>query len=219
MNMPIVPGRAAGPPRVPRLSTHRPGPQLYDDWLRAELFEQRLVQLTGDLDDVTAGRMSTELFTLDAAGDEPIHLQVTSRSGTVDGALALVDAIGVVGVEVRATVMGAAEGPALWAVVACDRRTAGPSARLSLTAPDVDHHGRAAELVAWADRVADQLAAVARLIEAATSLSLDEAEAALRERRWWTPEEAVAAGILHEIARPGASIHHLPRRVGFRPEG
>lgn len=203
---------------TPGLQPARPGPHLYDDWLQAELFEQRVVRLAGDLDEVTAGRMATELMMLDAAGDDPIHLQVTSRAGTVDAGLTLLDAIGVVGIEVRATVLGVAEGPACWAVVACHQRSAGPSARLSLTAPEVAGHGSAGDLAAWVERVDAGLARVAAVLAEASHLSVAEVTAALRERRHWTPDEAVEAGLLDEVAHPGASIHHLPRRIGFRPD-
>ena len=46
------------------------------DPLYARLLEKRIVMATGNLDDDAATRLSAQLLTLDAEGDEPIRLEL-----------------------------------------------------------------------------------------------------------------------------------------------
>ena len=42
------------------------------NWLREQLFERRIVLVTGRLDDDAAARTAAALLTLDASGNQPI---------------------------------------------------------------------------------------------------------------------------------------------------
>ena len=57
-----------------------------EEMLRAQLFERRLLFLTGGLDDRAAGDIAAQLMTLDASGDEPVQLHVDSAGGSLDAA-------------------------------------------------------------------------------------------------------------------------------------
>jgi hypothetical protein len=87
-----------------------------DDAIRASLagrmFERRAIFLHGALDDRAAGELAIALMALDAEGDGPIALTIDCADGTLDGALASIDTIDLLGVPVHATCVGRVEGPA-----------------------------------------------------------------------------------------------------------
>ena len=75
--------RTTGPGCRPRRAATGSGerwasgrPEPLSDLLARRLLEQRVVLLTGALDDPTATRVSAELMTLDADGDDPVTLRV-----------------------------------------------------------------------------------------------------------------------------------------------
>lgn len=208
---PVLRPRMVLPPRPAR-----PGPAQYHDWLAAELFDRRTVQVRGHLDADQATRVTAELLTLDAVGDEPIALHVNSGSGTMEGALAVVDTLDVVGVRVHAHVLGAAEGPAMWIVALCDRRTAGPNSRLALTAPPVERQGHLTDLQRHVEQVRAELTSVADRLAERCRLTPAEVASALEERRPWRPAEAVEASLLDEVTAPRAEVLQFPRRIGYR---
>jgi ATP-dependent Clp protease protease subunit len=179
----------------------RDGGDLADETAR-RLFERRTVLLTGALDAGVATATAATLMALDADGDDPVSLLVNSPGGPVDAGLAVVDVLDLLGVPVEATVIGQAVGTAA-VVVACatpGRRRAAPNARLSLRlaegaleGPAERHERAAADLVAARDRLVDRLAA-------ATGRPPDELVAAAERGPLLSAEEAVAAGLVDEVA-------------------
>ena len=125
----------------PVTSTH-----IYEDSARSDLLERRTVLLQGELDDVTAGNVSTQLIFLDGAGDDDVFLRINSAGGSLAAAAALVDVIDNLGVPVHALATRA-EGPALAVLAVCDHRSATPHAALRMVEPDVQMGGSAATIV------------------------------------------------------------------------
>ena len=64
-------GRVAADGAGPGERGGRPRPEPLSDVLARRLLAQRVVLLHGPLDDLSATRVSAELMTLDAEGDEP----------------------------------------------------------------------------------------------------------------------------------------------------
>ena len=94
------------------------------DWMRSQLWNRRVVLLSGDLDDAAATQASTELMALAAAGDEGVTLQVDCRGGTLQAGLMIIDVIDLLGVPVHARVAGRAEGVSAGIVAVADIRSA-----------------------------------------------------------------------------------------------
>ncbi|PYO45617.1 MAG: ATP-dependent Clp protease proteolytic subunit, partial [Candidatus Rokuibacteriota bacterium] len=60
-------------------------------WLQEKLFERRIVFVTGRLDDALAGQAAAQIMTLDASGDDPIDVVLSSADGTLEAAFVLID--------------------------------------------------------------------------------------------------------------------------------
>jgi ATP-dependent Clp protease protease subunit len=117
--------------------------------LAERLFDRGVLFLRGALDDRAAGDLAMALMTRDASGDEPVALYVDGDGGTVDGALAVMDTIDLLGVPVHATCTGRVGGAAVGVVAVCDRRRASANARFRLEAPREAFEGAAGDVEAW----------------------------------------------------------------------
>jgi ATP-dependent Clp protease protease subunit len=185
--------------------------------VRDRLFEQRVVFLWGRLDDAVAGGLAAELMTLDAAGDDPVQLQIDCPGGTLEAAFCLIDVIDLLGVEVTATCVGQAVGPALGPLAAAHHRRATPHARFRLSEPVLESSGSARDLAAWA---AGQRAQVQRFCERlaeAVGKPPDRVAEDLSSGRFLDAQGALEYGLVDEICGPGGRVYPLPGRpLGFR---
>ena len=171
-----------------------------EDVLRAQLFERRIVFLRGPLDDAVAGDIAAQLMTLDASGDEPVQLHVDSPGGPLEPAFVLIDTIGLLGVPVHAVCVGRAEGAAVGVLAAAEVRRAAPHARFRLCQPTETAAGTAGDLESWMTHKQQQLDEFHRHLAGATGRPFELVEADTEHGRYLSAEEAVAYGLVHEIA-------------------
>jgi ATP-dependent Clp protease protease subunit len=178
-----------------------------------QLFGRRTVLVSTTLDDDTVSRVAAELMTLDALGDDPIELWVNCAGGTFDAALTLMDVIDLVGVAVRATCLGHADGPAIGVLAVAHHRAAAPHSRLRFEAPTTSLSGRVSDVLRAADDVGRRHDEFCSRVAAASGQTVDWVDDALRTRRTLEPIEALRAGFLDEIAAArAASVSLFPNR-------
>lgn len=189
-----------------------------EDWadlLRSRMLERRVVLVSGQLDQSTAARLSMELMTLDASGDEAIHLQLGSPGGSLEAALSLMDVVELVGVPVRATCTGLVGGPAVGLLAVCSHRMASPHCRIHLAEPAGTFAGSARELERWAQGRQDRWQLFCRRLAAAVGRPEARVTEDLATGRYLGADEALGYGLIDEVCRPDTQ---LPRRpVGFQP--
>ncbi len=195
----------------PVTSTH-----VYEDSARADLLERRTIVLMGELDEVTAGNISTQLIFLDGAGDDDIFLRIASAGGSLAAAAALIDVIDNLGVPVNALATQA-EGPALAVLSVCDHRAATPHATLRMVEPDVNVGGNAATIMSHLDHYKAATRSLWERVSEATRMTADHVAEEFATGHYLSPEDALAYGYIDEIATPAAEIHKLRRPMGFRP--
>jgi ATP-dependent Clp protease protease subunit len=190
------------------------------DWLARGLFDRRIVQLSGPLDDAAAAELVAQLMTLDALGDDPVEFRITSPGGTVSAALAVIDVIGLVGVPVHAFATGRVHGPAVGVLAVCDERTVADHTSVRLVEPAVEFRGSATQLDGQAAAHREEWEAFCACMARVTRRTVGEVASDAAAGRFLTAEEAVDYGIADGVARRSADIHRLPgRRIGFRPDG
>jgi ATP-dependent Clp protease protease subunit len=170
-----------------------------EDLVRAQLFERRIVLVTGPVDDVMASDVAAQLMALGAAGDEPIELRLDSPGGTLDAAFVVIDTIGLSRSPVQAMCAGRAEGAAVGVFAAAVFRRAAPHARFRLCQPEESVDGTAANLESWVEQKQRRLDDFHRHLAQATGRPFEVVEADTDRGRYLDAEEAVRYGLVHEI--------------------
>jgi ATP-dependent Clp protease, protease subunit len=186
--------------------------------LHARMHDQRVVLLTGELDDETAGHLAAELMTLDATGDESVRMLVNSAGGGLQAAFMLIDVIDLLGVPVHATCIGRAEGAPLGVLAVATRRAAAPHARFRWSEPPSAFAGRADDVASWAAQHASDVARFSERVADATRRPAAWIADAMRDGRFFDAREAIRIGLIDEVAQTGAaSVEPIDRRpIGFR---
>jgi ATP-dependent Clp protease, protease subunit len=193
-------------------------PRSPEEWMRLRLLERRVVTLVGPLDDLHANDIGATLMTLDADGDGSIELRIDSPGGPTGAALALMDIIDLLGVVVRAWCTGQAAGSAVGVLAVCHQRTISPHARVHLAEPRIEFEGDARRLERLANEHADRWALFCRRLAAATGRTAEQIADDAAGGRFLSAEDAVAYGIVDQVATPDTPIARLPQRpLGFRP--
>lgn len=186
--------------------------------VQERLFDQRVLFLWGPLDDARAGQLAAELMTLDATGDDAIQLHIDSPGGTLEAALCLVDVIDLLGVELTATCVGQAVGPALGPLAVAHRRRATPHARFRLSEPVFDLSGPARDIGAWAAQHRAQLRRFCERLARSIGTDPETLEGDLATGRFLDAAQARDYGLIDEICGPDARVYPLRTpRLGFRP--
>lgn len=196
------------PPQYPPPSPWRPEPRppvvpapsmqvvvTADDWLGERLLEHRLVALAGDLAEDTVNRTVAALALLDATGDEPISLRLSSVGTDLDAALTLVDAIDLVGAPVHATALGSLSGPAVALLAVADVRVVAPHAVVQLSEPRAPRGLSGREVESAAAQRARQLRRLQERLAEACGQDVDRLAEDMRAGRVLSAEEARAYGL------------------------
>src|SRR2546421_3773803 len=121
-------------------------------WLQEKLFERRIVFVTGRLDDALAGQAAAEIMTLDASGDDPIDVVLSSADGTLEAAFVLIDVVDAAQAAVRVHCQGQVGGPAIGVAAAADHRSASPHTAFRLSAPASQLSGTADQIAAHSEQ-------------------------------------------------------------------
>ena len=191
------------------------------DWpqvLAKRLFEQRVVLLSGPLNEATATRASAELMTLDAEGDDAVTLRIDSAEGSLALALTLMDVIELMGVPVQALGLGQVGGPAIGVLSVCHHRAAMPSTRFWWREPTTQLETRAGEVEQWAQLRSDERHRFIERVAVAVGKSAASVAETLASGAFMTAQEAHDFGLIEEICRPKGEIRQMPGPpIGFRP--
>ncbi|MFC0530674.1 ATP-dependent Clp protease proteolytic subunit [Phytohabitans kaempferiae] len=198
------PWRGPGTPGQPPLPPELPTGEGVPPWLQERLFDQRMVVLSGRLDDDAATRAAAALMTLDALGADPVRLQLATPDGDLAAAFGLIDVIDTMGAPVHAVVTSLAGGAAVGLLAAAARRLAYRHARVRLSEPRAAAvSGTADEVAAAAGQHLRELEELAVRIATATGQPRSRIEDDLSAGRTLSAEQAVEYGLLDEIVGPG----------------
>lgn len=179
-------------------------PSSWPDALAERLHEERLVLLSGHLDDDAAQRAAAEVMLLDAEGTGPVRVLLSCPDADLGAALVLAETVTLTRVPVEVVARGAVGGPAVAVLAAGGRRVADPHATVWLREPRTSAQGRADELETAAAQHARQVAHLTELLVSATGREGDEVAADLRAGRTLDAEAARAYGLVQEVTATGS---------------
>jgi ATP-dependent Clp protease, protease subunit len=169
------------------------------NWLQGQLFERRIVLVTGRLDDEAAARAAAALVTLDASGNRPIDLHLDSPGGALGAAFVLVDTADTLRSELRVLCRGQVGGPAILLVSGADHCAATPHARFHLAQPTVRFTGTPEEIVAQSRQHQELLWKLYGRLAQRTRQPAEEIAEDMRRGRYLDAREALAYGLIDQI--------------------
>jgi ATP-dependent protease ClpP protease subunit len=210
---PLTPGwPATSPPSRPEpgsVSPVRVWPDPLADWqasLYQRLLEKRIVLASGMLDDEAAARLSAQLLTLDAEGNEPIRLELQNLRAELAAALTVMGILDVLRVRVHGCASGEISGPALGVLVSCADRTGYPNATFTLAEPRLEFGGTVTAVTSRQQQVTRMLDTLYYKMAAVTGREVDEIREDARRRRCLTTAQAIGYGLIQAqetTPRPG----------------
>ena len=206
----VPPYRPPMPPAEPPAPTHAPGVSpVLPSWeeyetprqpdLADRLLEQRIVLVSGNLDDDLANRTVSQLLVLGRQRG-PVELHLTCDRSELGPALMLADAVDLVRPKVKALVSGVLRGPAVAVLCACEHRAAHHNALFVLSLPGTRRAvGSTTEVVHLSQQLALQEAQLRSRITAVTGRTDEQVAEDLSAGRLLPAEQAKDYGLLHEV--------------------
>jgi ATP-dependent Clp protease protease subunit len=184
------------------------GERVYD--LPSRLLRERIIFITGAIDDNVAASVNMQLLFLEA--DNPkkeISMYINSPGGVVTSGLSIYDTMQFIRPAVSTTVMGqaASMGSLLLAAGAKDMRFALPNARVMVHQPSGGYQGQVTDILIHAKEVESLKRRLNEIYVHHTGKSYKDIEDALERDNFMTAETAKAFGIVDKVLdkRPVAS--------------
>jgi ATP-dependent Clp protease protease subunit len=168
-------------------------------WLEEQLFERRIVLVTGRLDDDAAAKAAAALLALDARADRPIELYLDSPDGALEAAFALMDTADTLRSALRVLCRGRVGGPAIAVIAAADHRAAAPHTRFHLSQPTARFAGTPGEIAAQNRLQQELLWKLYGRLARRTGRPAEEIAEDMRRGRYLDATEALDYGLIDEI--------------------
>ena len=182
------------------VETTNRGERAYDIYSR--LLKERIVFLTGGVDDDVASLVSAQLLFLESENPtKDISFYINSPGGIVTSGLAIYDTMQYIRPDVSTVCIGqaASMGSLLLASGAPGKRYALPNARIMIHQPSGGVQGQASDIEIQAREILSLRARLNNIYVTHTGKTLAEIEAAVERDNFMTPEEAKEFGIVDEV--------------------
>jgi ATP-dependent Clp protease protease subunit len=169
------------------------------NWLQEQLFERRIVLVTGRLDDDAAVKAAAALLTLDASGNRPIELHLDSTGGALGATFVLVDTANALRSELRVLCRGQVGGPTIAVLSAADHRAATSHTRFHLAQPTARFTGTPEAIAAQSRQQQELLWKLYGHLARRIGRPAEEIAEDMRRGRYLDAREALAYGLIDEI--------------------
>ncbi|HEX2513591.1 MAG TPA: ATP-dependent Clp protease proteolytic subunit [Chloroflexota bacterium] len=174
----------------------------------SSLLQQRIIFLSGMVDDTVANVVIAQLLHLDQTDSRrDVQLLINSPGGVVDAGLAIYDTMRLIRPPVSTTCVGLAASIAavLLAGGTRGKRTALPSARVMIHQALGGIQGTGADIDLQARELLRQNARIKSLLAADTGQPLARIAEDVNRDYWMGAEEARAYGLIDSVATPPAA--------------
>lgn len=176
------------------------GERAFDIYSR--LLKERIVFLTGQVNDDVASLICAQLLFLEAENPKKeISFYINSPGGVVTSGLAILDTMNYIQCPVSTIVMGqaASMGSLLLCCGEKGRRFALPNSRVMIHQPSGGFQGQASDIEIHAREILAVRAKLNQIYVEQTGKSLEIVEKAMERDNFMTPEEAKEFGLIDEI--------------------
>ncbi|MEG0627858.1 ATP-dependent Clp endopeptidase proteolytic subunit ClpP [Enterococcus viikkiensis] len=183
------------------------GERAYDIYSR--LLKDRIIMLSGEVNDDMANTIIAQLLFLDAQDSEKdIYLYVNSPGGSVTAGMAIFDTMNFVKADVQTIVLGmaASMGSFLLTAGAKGKRFALPNAEIMIHQPLGGAQGQATEIEIAARHILKTRERLNNILAERTGQPLEVIERDTERDNFMTAEEAKAYGLIDEVMENSSSL-------------
>lgn len=176
------------------------GERSYDIYSR--LLKERIVFLTGEVNDASASLVCAQLLFLESEDPKKdISFYINSPGGVVTSGLSIYDTMQYIRPEVTTLCMGqaASMGSLLLAAGAPGKRFSLPNSRIMIHQPSGGFRGQATDIEIHAREILSLRDRLNRIYEKHTGQSLSAIEAAMERDNFMPPEDAMKFGLIDNI--------------------
>ncbi|WP_067699784.1 ClpP family protease [Nocardia jejuensis] len=185
------------------IAQHPRGERIMDVY--SHLLTERIVYLGTPIDSGVANALIAQLLHLDAdSPGQEVNLYINCEGGDLSAMLAVYDTMQHISSPVATTCVGQAisVGAVLLAGGATGRRTMLPHARVVLHQPTASGRGTIPDLILQADEVVRMRAEIEAILAKHTSQTLETLRRDTDRDRVFTPESALAYGLVDQVLAP-----------------
>ncbi|MGE0150642.1 MAG: ATP-dependent Clp protease proteolytic subunit [Parvibaculaceae bacterium] len=176
------------------------GERVYD--LPSRLLRERIIFITGPIDDGVAASVSMQLLFLEAENPKKeISIYINSPGGVVTAGLSIYDTMQFIRPPISTTVMGQAASMGSLLLCAGDKgmRFALPNARIMVHQPSGGFQGQVTDILIHAKEVEALKRRLNEIYERHTGQSLKAVEEALERDNFFTAEKAREFGLVDKV--------------------
>ncbi|ALV22750.1 ATP-dependent Clp endopeptidase proteolytic subunit ClpP [Carnobacterium antarcticum] len=193
---------------VPTVIEQSPrGERAYDIYSR--LLKDRIIMLSGQIDDNVANSVIAQLLFLDAQDSEKdIFIYVNSPGGSVTAGLAIFDTMNFIKADVQTIAMGmaASMGSFLLTAGAKGKRFALPNAEIMIHQPLGGAQGQATEIEIAARHILKTRERLNKILSERTGQPIEVIERDTDRDNFMSAEDAKAYGLIDEIMENSAEL-------------
>jgi ATP-dependent Clp protease protease subunit len=176
------------------------GERNYDIYSR--LLKERLIFLTGPIEDYTASLMTAQLLFLEAENPKKeIHMYINSPGGLVTAGMAIYDTMQYVRPAIHTYCIGQAASAASLILCAGEKgqRYALPNARVMVHQPSASYYGQAVDIGRHAQEIVKMKRRLNEIYAHHTGQSVEAIEKMLDRDTYMTGEEAKTVGLIDQV--------------------
>ncbi|MBQ3235885.1 MAG: ATP-dependent Clp endopeptidase proteolytic subunit ClpP [Clostridia bacterium] len=176
------------------------GERSYDIYSR--LLEERIIMLSGEIDDATANTIVAQLIYLEGKDpDKDICLYINSPGGSVTAGLAIYDTMNYVKCDVSTICIGmaASMGAFLLSSGKKGKRYSLPNSEIMIHQPLGGAQGQASDIKIQADHILKIKAKLNKILAENTGKDIEQVEKDTDRDNYLSAEEALSYGIIDKI--------------------
>lgn len=176
------------------------GERAFDIYSR--LLKERLIFVTGPIEDYGASLMTAQLLFLEAENPKKeVHMYINSPGGIVTAGMAIYDTMQYIRPRIHTYCIGqaASMGSLLLCAGEKGHRYALPNARVMVHQPSASFYGQAADIARHAQEIVKLKKRLNEIYAQHTGQSVEAIEKLLDRDTYMTGEEAKASGLIDEV--------------------
>jgi ATP-dependent Clp protease, protease subunit len=188
--------------------------------LYSRLLKDRVVFLTGEIDDTSANLVVAQLLHLESEdGERDVNLYINSPGGEVNALFAIYDTMQFIGADVATTCVGQAASAAavLLAAGAPGKRATLRNARVLIHQPHGGAQGQSVDIEIWAREVVTQRDQMITTLARHTGQASERIAKDIDRDFILRGDDAVAYGLVDHVLEPRRTAVAAPSGNGQRP--